>query len=506
MANESVKRRKNNTGIKSSDMSRANRLMTAALSRAGAKKQDADEIKKTVWELRSIMSRDRNAGHMKAAMSIAKDIGPANAIAAMSRLEDMGMIDESEVTSIVDAIKKKYQTPDSEIARITRLFNQAANAISDSGIGLIGPKVINGRTIGSGNAARNRNPVIGSDENTGKTVEKSGASVARDYYSSIGLNSDVPDEMMPVSGYVVHGDHIKKKKQAVIASGVGNSEPDSVFEVGDTDEFGDGLTAHGEIEIILKPAVSGRTAYGMGSGMKNGNKPVKLNSTNKEDVADALANLEGLNGKTESMEAMLNLLASSIDDNFSDVNSSLDENGSMRRTGQFDSSKRSRNPLEAHVLGGFDIDEIEQVNYPFTKMQKIAVNEDISDVVNDSFIRMVLAKGGLNKEELEYVESAGILSQTNTESMQMLRTYRLADKMKKRYEESGINKFQVAHPSGINIFNPLSHSKIARPGQDVESVLVENIENEIREMGQRLLKDMRKGEKPSLISRRGGKI
>ncbi len=156
MANESVKRRKNNTGIKSSDMSRANRLMTAALSRAGAKKQDADEIKKTVWELRSIMSRDRNAGHMKAAMSIAKDIGPANAIAAMSRLEDMGMIDESEVTSIVDAIKKKYQTPDSEIARITRLFNQAANAISDSGIGLIGPKVINGRTIGSGNAARNR--------------------------------------------------------------------------------------------------------------------------------------------------------------------------------------------------------------------------------------------------------------------------------------------------------------------------------------------------------------
>jgi len=244
----------------------------------------------------------------------------------------------------------------------------------------------------------------------------------------------------------------------------------------------------------------------MGNGMKNGNKPVRLNSTNKDDVSDALSNLDGANGKNESMEAMLNLLAASIDKDFSETNSSLDESGSMRRSGQFDEEKRKHKPLEAHILGGFDIDEIEQINYPFTKLERLAINQDISDIVNDGFVKNILIKNGFNSEEIDYMQSTGLLSRVMTESMRMLKSYRLAKTMQKKYEDSGISKFRIAHPSGVDIFNPLSHSKAARPGQDVEEVLKENIEIEIRSMAEKLLKDIKKPEKPTLISRRGGKL
>ncbi len=491
--------------ITKSEKARANRFISAAVSRSGASKQESDNIKKTIWELRSVVSRDRDSGYMKAATSVATDIGPDYAIAAVSRLGDMGLVGDIEVESMISAIEKKHKTNRNNSVRITRLFNQAADAVTESGIGLLAPKVINGRTIGSG-GNRNRSATSEQKPLGGETVERAASDIARDYYASVGLGQDVPDELMPVSGYVIHEDQIKKKRQLAMSSGIGNVESDAIFELGDEDILGDGLTAHGEIEVVLKPGVSGRVSYGMGNGVKNGNKPVRLNSTNKEDVSDALSNLDGSNGKIESMETMLNLLAASIDKDFADVNSSLDESGSMRRSGQFDSEKRTHKPLEAHVLGGFDIDEIEQINYPFTKLQKMAANQDISDVVNESFINNTLVKNGFTIEEIEYMSSTGMTSRTNTESMDMLRSFRLAVKMRDKYQESGINKLMIAHPSGINIFNPLSHSKAARPGQDVEEVLKENIEIEIAEMGKKLMKEIRSSEKPSLISRRGGKL
>jgi hypothetical protein len=505
MANKNNERGLRAKNITKSDKARANRFISAAISRSGATKKESDLIKRTIWELRSIVSRDRDSGYLKAATSIATDIGPEYAIAAISRLGYMGLVNDDEVESITKSIEKKHNTDKNNSLRIGRLFNQAADAVTESGIGVLAPKVINGRTIGSGG---NRYKTTFSNNNpfSGETVERATSDIARDYYASAGLGRDVADELMPVSGYIVHGDQLKKKRQLAMSSGVGNVESDAIFELSDEDIIGDGLTAHGEIEIVLKPGVSGRVSYGMGNGIKNGNKPVRLNSTNKEDVSDALSNLDGANGKTESLEAMLNLLAANIDKDFADVNSSLDESGSMRRSGQFDSGKRNRKPLEAHILGGFDIDEIEQINYPFTKLQKMAANQNISDVISESFINNALVKNGFTLDEIEYMSSTGMISRTNTESMDMLRSYRLAVKMRDKYQESGVDKFMIAHPSGINIFNPLSHSKAARPGQDVEEVLKENIELEIAEMAKKLMKEIRSSEKPSLISRRGGKL
>jgi len=252
--------------------------------------------------------------------------------------------------------------------------------------------------------------------------------------------------------------------------------------------------------------VANRVAYGLGDGALNRHSVVLLGSANKEDILDALINFSGEESERQSLEAMLNLLLTEIGGDFSVVNADLGEDVRTHRIGEFDSSKRKRRPLQAQILGGFDVDEIEQVNYPFTVLNRISVNEDISDVVNDQFIKKAMTSAGLNEEELEYAESVGITKRTETPSMQMLRNYRMAQKLRSKFKEKGVPKFVIAHPSGLNIEEASTHSKAAKPGDNVEKVLLMEIRKEIGEIAQKLLKELGNAKRPSLVSRRGGKI
>lgn len=504
MANKKRKRT-NGSSIKTKEKARLNRLVSAAASRAGATRQEISGIQRSLWQIREIVSRDRESGVIGAASSIAGDIGPEYAIAAINRLELMDIIGEREAAKAIKDIGKKYPGSVDKANKLQNRFNQAADVFWETGIGLVGPK---GRRIGlNANGGRSLfDEIEAENESTGKTVNKSIESLLMDYYQSIGIPADMDPELMPVQGYVVHRDHDKKRRQMSILSGAGNVEMDGVYEIGDEDIAGDGLTADGEIEIVLKPGVSGRTSYGLGRGMDSHVAPVKLNSTNKDDVMDALTNITGKRGPQESMDAMLNLLAASIDSDFADVNSEMSEDGKMRRTNQFDDTKRRRKPMQAQILGGFDVDEIEQINYPFTKLEKKAIDENIDDVVNSEMIRNTLLLNGFNQEEIDYITSTGMSKLMDTESMKMLRNYRYAQKLREMYREQGVKKFKIAHPLGINIDNPMSHSKAATPDMGVEQVLVENIKNELKEVAQKLMKDIRKPGTPTLISRRGNRL
>jgi hypothetical protein len=504
MAKSNIKRT-SGPNIKSKEKQRLNRLITAAASRAGASKEEISSIRKALWQVREIVSRDRDAGITGAAASIANDVAPEYAIAAINRLSQMGIISEDDAEKTKKLIDKKYPKASSEAEKIQNKFNQAADIFWETGIGLVGPR---GRQIGANNRSSSLSmPIVEDDsEPTGKNVNRAFENMLLDYYQSIGIMPDMDPDLMPVQGYLVHRDHEKKKRQMSLKNGAGNAESGAVYEIGDEDIIGDGLTAHGDIEIILKPGVSSRTSYGLGEGMLAGHNPVKLNSTNKDDVMDAISNISGKRGRQESLDAMLNLLASSIDSDFSNINAEADEDGKMRKTNQFDDKKRARKPLQAQILGGFDVDEIEQINYPFTKLEKMAIDEKINDLVTPDMVQSALRMSGMNEEEIEYLDSIGLGSSMDTESMKMLRNYRYAQKLKKSYADQGVKKFKIAHPFGIDIDNPLSHSKSAKPGQRVEEVLVENIRQELIESGRKLIKELRKPGKPSLITRRGNKL
>jgi hypothetical protein len=324
--------------------------------------------------------------------------------------------------------------------------------------------------------------------------------VFRDEYNSrIGISKSTPNSAKPVSGYVVHRSHNEEKKRRVAASGKGNIGSDAIFEIGDNDVVGDGLTALGEIEVILKPEVSNRTAYGRGEALQSAHRPVAMNSNDPDDIADAIMNADGISSNKQNTEAMLHLLGAKMDKNFSSVNASMDENGKMSPVGAVDSSPRSHEPFEAQILGGFKKNEVEGIHYPYTKVSKVAESEDISDVVNEKSLASKLEKLGFTPEEVAYFYSISGGKPLNTASMVKLKEYRAAKKIKEKYEGMGVGYVKFAHPQGVNIENPRSYDKTASPTARVDEILKRNIDAEVEAELKKTLDSIRKSDQLDLM-------
>jgi hypothetical protein len=334
---------------------------------------------------------------------------------------------------------------------------------------------------------------------SGKRAGRSSDAFRDEYNSRIGISKSTPNSAKPVSGYVVHRSHNEEKKRQIAASGKGNIGSDAIFEVGDNDIVGDGLTALGEIEVILKPEVSDRTSYGRGEALQSAHRPVSMNSSDSDDIADAIFNADGISSDKQNTEAMLHLLGAKMDKNFSSVGASRDENGKMSPVGMIDSGKRAHEPFEAQILGGFKKSEVEGIHYPYSKVSKIAKSEDISDVVNENSIKSKLEKLGFTPEEIAYFYSMSGGKPINTASMTKLKEYRAAKKIKEQYESMGIGYVKFAHPQGINIENPRSYDKTADQNTRVDEILKKAIDAEIDAELKKVLDSIRKGQQLDLI-------
>ena len=334
---------------------------------------------------------------------------------------------------------------------------------------------------------------------SGKRAGRSADTFRGEYNSRIGISKNTPNSSKPVSGYVVHRSHNEEKKRQIAASGKGNIGSDAIFEVGDNDVVGDGLTALGEIEVILKPEVSDRTSYGRGEALQSAHRPVSMNSSDSDDIADALFNADGISSKEQNAEAMLHLLGAKMDKNFSSVGASRDENGKMSPVGMVDSGTRGHEPFEAQILGGFKKNEVEGIHYPYSKVSKIAESEDISDVVNQNSMKSKLEKMGFTPEEIAYFYSMSGGKPINTASMTKLKEYRAAKKIKEQYEGMGIGYVKFAHPQGINIENPRSYDKTANQNARVDEILRKAIDVEIDAELKKTLDSIRKGQQLDLV-------
>ena len=323
-----------------------------------------------------------------------------------------------------------------------------------------------------------------------------------EYLSQIGIPRDTPDSQLPVSGYVVNKSHIDEKKRKVRQLGSGNEGVDAIFEIGDKDIVGDGLTALGEIEVVLRPETANRVAYGRGNSIDSLSQPVMLDSTERDDIVDAIMTHNGVDKENKNLDTMLHLLAASKDRNFSHINGSRDKDGRMKPVGKIDpSSNRGHEVFEANILGGFSKDEIEGIHYPYSKIIKLADKEDISDLTKQDIIGPKLQKLGFTPEEVQYFYSISNEKPINTASMQKLKEYRAAKKIKEKYESSGIGYVKFAHPLGINIENPKTYDKTSSPRDNPEDILKKNIATEIDEVLELMLNGMRKKKARDFVGR-----
>ena len=320
------------------------------------------------------------------------------------------------------------------------------------------------------------------------------------YEEEIGIPTDTPATLRPVTGYVVNKSHIEEKKKRVQKTGSGNYGADAIFEIQDKDIIGDGLTASGEIEVVLRPETANRVAYGRGNSFDTRHQPVLLDSTEREDIVNAVTISDGSNKDDDNLDAMLHLLGSSKDKNYSHVGAKRDSNGRMKPVGKIDpSDDREHEAFEANILGGFSKDEVEGIHYPFSKVAKLAENEDVSDVVNIEVLKPRMQKLGFTSDEIQHISVMSKQLPIITPGVQKLKEYRTAQKIKKKYESMGIGYVKFAHPTGINIENPKTYNKTANVNDNPEQVIKQNIYSELDQALRDVVKKMRKNKTRELV-------
>lgn len=403
---------------------------------------------------------------------------------ALDQMQEFGLINQYEKQNIdINLDSNDYDGMAQKASAIKNAFFDGVETLSD----VWQPKETSqdeGRTSGSGYKARK----FGPDELDFDMEENSSLShVRRKFWNNAGLNDDIDEESLPVSGYMINNAQIRKKKQNAINSGAISIDDDAAFELSDKDLIGDGLTAQGEIEVVLRPEVASRTAYAKGNAFKNGNKPVLVNSSSRQDIVQALTDTK--NGKDK--ESIINMLAASLDGDTSSITSKRKNGSKFKEVGKDVSKEFNNEPIQAHILGGFDKDEVESINYPFSKIQKLSEKENLDDVVNDNSIAETLRKAGFTEAEINYFYSMSNGKPLTGQSIQALKNYRAAQKIKNKYKTQGFDNVKFAHPLGLNIENPKTYNPSADSSASVENILKNNIMKEIAENAKRVIRGMK---------------
>jgi len=306
------------------------------------------------------------------------------------------------------------------------------------------------------------------------TIKKySDEALKKSFESVSGIPPSAKTSKRPVSGHVVSKSQIEAKRRIAAENEDWNSGPDAIYELNDLDPVGDGLTAQGGIHIILRPEVSGRTSYMRGDAISSGGRPVLMGSQDKDHIVDAYINSDGPSKMSNIADGVVNMLHSSVNRNEGAFNKTTKIN---KKTGD---KKHGNASLDAQILGGFRMSEIEGIHYPFSSIEKISSVTDISDVLeNIVSIKEIMSKRAsqaVAEQMLADIKSGKMM----TPSMKSLKDYRTAMAIRKKYVARGIGYVLFAHSKGLNIDNPRTYDKTANQRAKVEDVLKKKIASEI---------------------------
>jgi hypothetical protein len=305
----------------------------------------------------------------------------------------------------------------------------------------------------------------------------------------MGIEPGVDESARPVSGYLVNrSQDAKRRKMAGIS---GPEHLLAPLEIEEGDPYGTDLNIQGDIEVVLKPGVSRKTSYVRGDSVSSGGRAVAMNSDNQDDILNAIIHDDGPDAKKSMARTMIGLLKASLDDDNSGITAMPDSKNRLTPVDKDDpsASERETESFEAMILGGFNIEDVEGIHFPYSKIKKIAEDEDVSDFLNSNFIASRLKRLNSNAESARIFSSLPPPSKMKTESIVALKEYRAAKRIKKMYEKIGVEYIKIAHPKGVNIEDPRSYDKNASALVEVESILKAKITKEIDSEIQKMFND-----------------
>ena len=409
---------------------------------------------------------DRTSGHSNIVSGIRSDTSIDSEIQTI-----IGDMDERSVSQMIDSVAVDFHEGVDRRPRLRMSDSELAKVISDGG----------------------------------RHYKDQGhfSSAERSYQSLIGIHPDTDDLDRPVSGYVVHPAQDLAARTEMRRRGVQIGDAPIEWPAG-SNPHGD-IDADGDIEVLLKPEVSGRTAYGMGYGIDNRTRPVWLNSSDNAAISEAIVHVDPATDPEGSQKRVLNALSAAADGDLgylTDTGSvkpvatsqnERTENFGKRLSTHAKESKPQR--LGAHIMGGFVNEEIAEIRYPWSKVANSSSDVDISDVVNKEPVSDRLRRLGFTDQEIEYfykVNGDRSLDYISSSTMASLKDYRKALAIQEDYKKRGISNVSFMHPAGLDPLDVSSYAPDPKATTTIEEALAKAINQEVDEMLEKMLKQVRK--------------
>lgn len=288
-----------------------------------------------------------------------------------------------------------------------------------------------------------------------------------------GIHPDVPAELRPASGYIIHKDweerEIKDADKMLEGIGTDDSFPELVQNVPSRKGRGN-VDIYGHLEITLRPEVANRTRYIMGDSLNNWidtDNPAAstpLVGTNIDSIEGAL--LTAQDGRHTALELL--------------------HGAWSKNHGQSTRHDNGRIPhyIEALVSGSFDKNDIESVSINLSDIPLNWLDFDVSrpiagvrqprqdETLNSSSLRQIgrliglpdfstsqpeeLKKLGFDEKSIDHIKGSGarLLSESGIggEALQIARAV-AADKVKETLTQDGI-ELKVRNKAGFDISDP----------------------------------------------------
>jgi hypothetical protein len=306
---------------------------------------------------------------------------------------------------------------------------------------------------------------------------------------AMGVPYDAPSELRPASAYLTLND------QAAVADAAWADQFGDAAQENDlirpefaerqalTDQMSSLLnlagepTEYGEITVVLKPETSGRVSYNFGDSINDKPIGVALASENDpEEIANIFANTSGF--ATDGRHSLLRLLDSAEKGDYADVN--------VPRT---DSDPRTKRPyVEAQVLGGFELGEVESVTLPHSarmvNLNAAANNEKYNlpyhvkfdDVIEEFYSSKKLESMGFSPKEIDWIQNqislmkngnGGLPGQADIEKILELRR---AKELNEKWSSYGIKVYHT-HPLSRDILDAQNYGG-GKKDDDPEEILM----------------------------------
>ena len=311
--------------------------------------------------------------------------------------------------------------------------------------------------------------------------ENSAADLRMDYDLRNGFDIDTPANQRPVSGHLYHATDDDKIDEilGLIEGPRMQRLPDYWDSEGEA-SWGNPLEMGGDIELVLRPEVSDRTHYGTGDAMSRGAIPTPMNSNSSDEILAAHTprwDNGQEDGPFNNTKKMHDMLRSGVTGNYRDVSPDGEHH-------------------EAQISGGVNLDDVEFVRYPISKLNWNSQQLDDDDIgKNDKSIAAKLRAAGFSNEEINFFYGAisdGRVS--GLRNVNWLRQHLAAQKEQERFDRLGVG-VKFTNPDGIDLMNADSFTqgltKINITGETPREVLGKRIRLEITMRADELLKDVR---------------